>query len=386
MSVYALYDPAGYHDPEVALIQPPSPDEMDRDREARDAEALLRAAASPRPTLSAADAREDPDFQPGDVSVSRIRGLLGEGPTWRTLADIPDDPPEPLLLGMLEPNGPTLAYGAPGIGKGMTGAWLITELQRIGMTPAVYDAERRPREWSRRVAGLGGDRTGVVYIEPTDLGRCAGRPLWDGAEALGGIIRESGADILIVDSLLPAVGVGDERLKSDAQAPFLYVRALDSLGIPSLSFGHPPKGQPEGEPFGSMAWLAAMRLTWLGTKAEGEGHHVRWRPRKRNERGHIPGFVLTVIYGDDNRPVEVIRDDDEASTRDWLLAALEAGPRTVAEMADDLLEQGDDNVTEGDRERAKERLSRTLRRLAKDGTVERIGPAGGSKVRWGLAR
>ena len=44
----------------------------------------------------------------------------------------------------------------------------------------VYDAERRPREWSRRVSGLGGDRSRVVYVEPTDLPSShVGRPLWD---------------------------------------------------------------------------------------------------------------------------------------------------------------------------------------------------------------
>ena len=63
----------------------------------------------------------------------------------RTLAEIDDSPPGPLLL---EPGGPTLAYAAPGTGKGMTGAWMITELQALGMQPMIYDAERRPREWA----------------------------------------------------------------------------------------------------------------------------------------------------------------------------------------------------------------------------------------------
>ena len=200
-------------------------------------------------------------------------GIESPSLAYRTLADIDDAPPGPLLLGILEPDGPTLAYAAPGVGKGMSCAWAITELQREGLRPAIYDAERRPREWSRRVQGLGGDRSGVVYIGPEDLGpRLAGRPLWESAGAIGQLMTAAGADLLIVDSILPAVGVGEERLRSDAQAPYLYVQALDALGKPSLSLGHPPKGQPEGEPFGSMAWVAAMRMTWLGTRAEGDGH------------------------------------------------------------------------------------------------------------------
>jgi hypothetical protein len=84
---------------------------------------------------------------------------------------------------------------------------------------------------------------------------------------------------------MPAVGLGEERLRSDAQVPSLWVAALDALGIPSVSFGHPPQGMPEREPFGSFAWVAAMRLTWLGTRTEADAHRVRWRPKKRDERG-----------------------------------------------------------------------------------------------------
>jgi hypothetical protein len=49
-----------------------------------------------------------------------------------------------------------------------------------------------------------------------------------------------------------------------------------------------------------------MRLTWIGTRAEGDGHRVRWRPRKRNERGHIAGVLLTVGYREDGRPDRII--------------------------------------------------------------------------------
>lgn len=306
-------------------------------------------------------------------------------PSWRTLGEIPDDPPRPLLLGILEPDGPSLCYAAPGVGKGTSGAHWIVELQRLGMRPAIYDAERRPREWARRVSGLGGDRAGVVYIEPADLGRrYAGKPLWEAAPAIEGIVKAAGVDVLFVDSILPAVGVGEERLRSDAQAPFLFVSALDSMGIPSVSFGHPPKGQPEGDPFGSMGWLAAMRLTWLGTRAEGDEHRVRWRPRKRNERGHLAGVLLTFGYGDDGRPCSVTREDDEESTRDWLLAALVRGPRSVSDLADEIAEESDDHVTADGRDRAKARLSKTLRRMARDGSVTRDGPATGRGVKWSL--
>jgi hypothetical protein len=304
-------------------------------------------------------------------------------PGWRTLAEIPDEAPEPLLFGMCEPHGPTLPYAAPGVGKGMTGAYLVREAQALGMKAAIFDAEQREREWARRCSGLGVDRTGVVYITPHDLGaRNAGRPLWESAPVLGAILHGAGADLLLVDSILPACAVGEERLRADAAVPFMFVAALDALGLPSVSFGHTPKGSPEGDPFGSFAWVASSRLTWLGTRAEGDRHAVRWRPRKRNERGHIPGLLLTFEYDEAGRLCGVTREDDEEVTRDWVLAALVHGPRSVADLAEDLLAETDDG-SPGAAERIKERLSQALRRMKKDGWVLRNGVSG-PRVTWDL--
>ena len=313
-----------------------------------------------------------------------VKHLEADAPTWRTLADIPDDPPAELLLGMLE-DGPNLMYATGGTGKGSTGAWMAGELLAIGLRPMIYDAENRPREWSRRVSGLGADRSEVVYLQPADLPRTLiGKPLWDVAPHLGKVAAAAGASVLFIDSVLPALAVGEDRLKSDAQAPYLYVAALDALGMPSVSFGHPPKGQPEGEPFGSVAWVNAMRLTWIGSRAESSAHQVRWRPRKRNERGHIPGVLLTFDYGPDGRLASVAREDDEASTRDWLLASLVAGPRKVTDLADELADESDEHVTEDGLRRIKERIGKSLRRLEREGAVAKDGGKGGPGVRWGL--
>jgi hypothetical protein len=303
--------------------------------------------------------------------------------TWRTLADVSDAPPRDLILGMFE-DGPNLAYALGGTGKGTTGAWACGELITIGMKPMIYDPENRPKEWARRVSGLGIDRSRVVYIQPKDLPRnLLGRPLWDVAPYLGQVIRGSGSDFLFVDSVLPAVGIGEERLRSDAQAPYLYVAALDALVVPSLSFGHPPKGQPEGDPFGSVSWTNAMRLTWLGTPAEGEGHWIRWRPRKRNERGHIAGVLLHVLYGPDGRPCQVIREDDEASTREWILAELGTDPRSAADLAAERADEDmdrDSAPTKEEAERAVSRMRQTLLRMSRDGLVAKDGK--GRNTKW----
>lgn len=305
-------------------------------------------------------------------------------PAYRTLADVDDTPPGPLLLGMYEPGSPNLISAPGGTGKGSTVAGQFGELLALGIRPMIFDAENRPQEWARRASGLGIDRSRIVYLQPKDLPRkLLGRPLWEIAPHLGRVATASGAGILFIDSILAAVGLGEDRLKSDAQAPYLFVASLDELGIPSVSLGHPPKGQPEGDPFGSVAWVNAMRLTWSGTRAEGDGHRVRWRPRKRNERGHIAGLLMTFSYGDDGRLSDVQRADDEENTREWLLAALVSRPRTVPDLAREWLDEQDEAPSVDEERRTEERISRAMRRMAKEGLVAKGGKEGRAD-QWSL--
>lgn len=77
-------------------------------------------------------------------------------------------------------------------------------------------------------------------------------------------------------------------------------------------------------------------------------------------------MLLTFSYGDDGRPCSVTREDDEESTREWLLAALVRGARTVSDLADEIAEESDEHVTADGRDRLKERLGKALRRIAND--------------------
>jgi hypothetical protein len=301
--------------------------------------------------------------------------------SWRTLADIDDTPPGELLLGMLEPDGPTLPYGAGGVGKGTTVAYWMRGLIARGMRPMVYDAENRPKEWARRTSGLGIDRSRIVYVQPADLPASHfGRPLWDIVPHLGTVARAAGADYLFIDSILAAMNVGEEALKSDAGAPYRVVAALDPLGIPSAALGHTPKGNPEGDPFGSVSWVNAFRLTHLGTRAEGDGHRVRWAPRKKNERGHIPALLLAFEYDARGILCGVRQEDDEATTRSWIVDALSVGPRSVEELADELAET-DDGPHAAAVARAKDRLRQTLGRMRRAGLVHKSDKRGGP---WAL--
>ena len=307
-----------------------------------------------------------------------------EPPTWRTLADISDEPARDLLLGMLDPDGPTLAYAAPGTGKGSTGAWLATELSKMGRRVAIYDAERRPREWSRRVSGLGGNRSAITYFDPSDLGpHYAGLPIWDAIERIAYVTADSGSDVLMIDSVFTCLNLDERRLLNDPSVPFTYETAVSSLGIPVLSFAHPPKGQPEGEPFGSFAWVAAHRLTWLGVRLPGDEHRVRWRVRKANERGHVPGILLSFGYGDDSRLVSAVREDDDESTRDWILGALRDGDKTLADLVSLEAEEAGEYLSAEAIERSKARLGKAVYRLKAQGWLSKAGKAGRAQ-KWAL--
>jgi DNA-binding transcriptional ArsR family regulator len=110
-------------------------------------------------------------------------------------------------------------------------------------------------------------------------------------------------------------------------------------------------------------------LTWLGTHAEGEGHNVRWTPRKRNERGRIATVRLVFHYDDLGQLCRVDRSDDEFVVRDWITSQLmELAEATVADLAEEMIADEDGNRAVA-LERAKDTISRTLRRMKKAGQV-----------------
>lgn len=306
-------------------------------------------------------------------------------PRLRTLADVDDSPPPDLLIDMIEPQAGNVWNARGGVGKGSTGAWAIKQLDEIGIRTLIFDAENREREWARRTSGLGVDRRRVAYLQPSELPRSLiGQPLWEIAPYLGRRAKEFGADLILVDSVQPAVGIGEERLKSDAQVPYLCIGALEATGRTSVLFTHPPKGQPDGDSFGSGAWVQAARLTWNGSLAEGHGHRVRWRPRKRNERGYISPALITFEYDDSGRLCQATRENDDEATRDWILAALTAGPRTKYELADRLADDMDEPAGKDAMNRIEDRLAHQLRRMEREGWLRKAGKDGRAD-RWSLA-
>ena len=77
-------------------------------------------------------------------------------------------------------------------------------------------------------------------------------------------------------------------------------------------------------------------------------------------------MLLTFEY-DGSVLRDVIRDDDEETTREWLLVALLRDPRTVDDLAEELAEQSPRDTTGADIDRIKARLRQALGRMKFDG-------------------
>jgi hypothetical protein len=74
--------------------------------------------------------------------------------------------------------------------------------------------------------------------------------------------------------------------------------------------------------------------------------------------------------------------DDDESTRDWILAALVNGPRSIGDMAEEMFAEMDD-APAGETDRIHERLKKALGRMARDGWVIKSGTYG-PRVTWSL--
>jgi hypothetical protein len=323
--------------------------------------------------------------------MSTVRALAGSviGPdsvepalSWRTGADIERTPLGELIIGMIEPDGPVHLYAPGGTGKGMTLAWMVRELHGMGIRPLIYDAENRPGEWARRLDGLCVPADWWVYVQPHEMpAHLLGKPLPDVVPHLGDVAGAAGCRILVVDSIMAAANLSEEGLKGDAAAPYKYTAALAQTGLLSISVGHTTKGNPNGDPYGSVAWVNAFRLTWHGARAEGDQHAIRWTPRKRNERGHIRGILLKFEYDAENRPCAVEQADDDTATRQWLIDALMQGPQTVEDLVERLAEEGTDGLSEAAVQKGKERLRQALYRMKTGGLAHK---AKGRGAPWSL--
>ncbi len=90
------------------------------------------------------------------------------------------------------------------------------------------------------------------------------------------------------------------------RVPYLFVAALDALRIPSVSFGHPPKGSRRVSR--SDRWPGSRHAPDLvGTQAETPGHVCALAAAQAQRARAIAGVLLTFEYRSDSRLCDVVR-------------------------------------------------------------------------------
>lgn len=263
----------------------------------------------------------------------------------RLLNIIPTDPPPPLLVGRIDPAGHTILYGTGGVGKGtLASSWVVALLME-GRRVLIVDYENHPDEWARRISGIGADASlmeQVLHVSPLTAAWGGKRgALWVQAPDLRQLAIAFRADVLLVDSLVPACG-GTDALKPEAAAQ--YAGGLEYIGLPTLSLAHVTKEHDLRYPFGSVFWHNLARTTW---SLKGVGGTVLLSHRKHNNYARLPRQQIEVTWASDGTPQSVWeRSHSEALAQriSYLLAgqALTAGQ--IVELLNDDLDEDDEEV------------------------------------------
>lgn len=321
------------------------------------------------PAEKPAHRRHQPDFDPAihvpetwpDLKAADERHQR-ERFGARPLAEISTDPPPPLLIDRLDPEGHSILYGTGGVGKGTLAAWWTVQLVRAGRRVLIVDYENHPGEWARRIHGLGGADAvaGVVHVAPlTAAWQGVRGPLWQQAEELRNLAAQTGSDYVVIDSIVPACA-GFDPMKPEAAA--LYAGGLELIEYPALSLAHVTKAEELRYPFGSAFWHNLARTTW-SLKREGEGAILAHR--KHNNYASLGKFVVNVTWLDD-LPREVWEQGYSLALGDRIDEALGSGALSVAEIVALLNEDVDD-----DEDRVKANSVRTSLRRGLTATAKK---------------
>jgi hypothetical protein len=241
------------------------------------------------------------------------------------IATISTDPPPPMLVERLDPEGHTILFGTGGVGKGALACWWIAELVRSGSGVLVVDYEAHPAEWSRRIASLAPDvhASGRVrHIGPrTPLRACA--------EAVADEARAFDLSVVVVDSAVMACG--SDPLKPEVAGE--YAAAVMRLGLPVLSLAHVTKADDMRYPFGSIFWHNLARTTW-GLQADQSGAIVLSH-RKHNNYASLGRFTVNSTWLD-GRLREVYEKGYGTAIRERLIDVLGTSQMTVGEIVEAL--------------------------------------------------
>jgi hypothetical protein len=329
----------------------------------------------------------DPPTHAGaaDLPAERIRELVAAAEPYRwtmeeqtgaqRLSALSVEPPPPLLIDRLDPEGHTILYGPGGAGKGTLAAWWVIQLTRDGHRVLILDYEHHPTEWSRRIHGLGGAdlMSDIWYVAPTGPDWQGPRgAIWDQADALAALVREVKADVALVDSLAYAC-VGADI--TDGTTPPRYGAAVDRIGAVPLSLAHVPKGKDAnlGYPFGSVFWHNGARMTW-SLELNGERRVLTCRKSNNYQPAAAQEVAITWL---DNLPRDVLERAHHVVLAERIAACLGGERMTVRQIHDALAGQ---LLDESERAPSEGAIRTTLNRgrAASPPTFDKIGETWGN--------
>lgn len=256
----------------------------------------------------------------------------------RPLSEISGDPPPPLIVDRLDPEGHTILYGTGGVGKGtLTASWIV-RLVGAGHRVLILDYENHPGEWRRRVDGLGGSSAvaGVHWSGPlTASWRGSRGAIWRQERDLAQLVADLGTTYLVIDSIVFACA-GTDPMKPETAAR--YAGALEYLDVPVLSLAHVTKAEDLRYPFGSAFWHNGARTTW---SLKRDGERAILAHQKHNNYASLGRFVVETTWID-NQPREIWERGYTVVLADRIDELLEVSPGlTHAEIVDALNDADD---------------------------------------------
>jgi hypothetical protein len=270
----------------------------------------------------------------------------------RLLTQIDRDPPPPLLVGRIAPEGHTIIFGPGGAGKGLiTCSWLVKYADQGGRA-LVLDFEDHPEEWARRVHGLGGPEAAeaILHVSPFRAGKVEWQDFYEAAD-------KHEASLVVIDSVAYAVPGADP---SEAKAATAYSALIQPFGRPVLSLAHMNRAGDLRYPFGSVFWHAGARLTWSADPDAERGTKIQ--NRKANNYEWQGAYMVTSEWLD-GIPRNVFEESFSVTVADRIAEVLADRPLTLDAIHKAI--NADEGGVEVKRDTVKRTLNRGLTELPK---------------------
>lgn len=258
-----------------------------------------------------------------------------------SIAEIEEEEQTTLWLGRIHPNDHTVLFGTGGTGKGVIAAWWAVELAKMGKTVLVVDYERHKDEWARRVRTFACDiveprtktnPTGwhdpkeTPHTDPLEITKRIHvfQPdgvIWDVIGDIDRAITETGADIVMVDSVTFAVAGSGSKVE-DSETATRYYSACQTLSVPFVSIAHVTKADADpAYPFGSVFWHNGARVT-VGVVARGKDDEPRKVEVKKFNQGRKRNVTnIDWTWVNSHLPHGGLQEQD-AGLEDQVLSAL----------------------------------------------------------------